>query len=312
MKIFLLLGFISVSVATFSQVNDIPKELSIAKEAFATLKLAGSPDFLAADGDDVWILNIDRVEKLSVKSKTPILSVPIPGSCGALIVGFKSLWVASCNKHAIFKVDKSTGQILAVINCGVSDSNGEIMLAVGDGSLWVLSDSAGALSRINPSSNAIEKTINVAPDSHCAVYEFGSVWITNTSANSVQRIDPKTNHVVATIEVGKTPRFLAAGEHAVWTLNQGDGTVSHIDPHQNKVVATIDAKVPGGGGDIAAGAGHVWVRATGGRLLQTINPASNQVETIYTPVSGSGAVRLADHFVWVTAHDINTIWVLKR
>jgi YVTN family beta-propeller protein len=312
MKVFLLVGFLSMSVALFSQVNDNPKELSITKEAFAALSLPGSPDFLAPDGDDVWILNIDRVEKLSVKSKTPILSIPIPGACGALIVGFNSLWVASCSKHSIFRVDKNNGQILAVINCGVSDVNGEIMLAVGDGSLWVLSDSTGVLSRINLGSNAIEKTLDVAPDSHCAVYEFGSIWITNTSANSVQRIDPKTNRVVATIEVGKMPRFLAAGEHGVWTLNQGDGTVSHIDPQQNKVVATIDARVPGGGGDIAAGAGHVWIRATRGRLLQTIDPISNKVETIYTPVSGSGAVRVADHFVWVTAHDINTIWVLKR
>ena len=115
-----------------------------------------------------------------------------------------------------------------------------------------------------------------------------------------------------TIPVGKTPRFVAAGENGIWTLNQGDGTVSHIDAQLNKVVAVVDTKVPGGGGDIAAGGGHVWVRASRGRLLQTIDPVSDTVENIYTPVSGSGAVRVTDHFVWVTAHDINTIWILKR
>ena len=158
----------------------------------------------------------------------------------------------------------------------------------------------------------IQKTIVILPDSHCAVFDFGAIWITNTSTNSVQRIDPKTNSVVATISVGKTPRFLTAGENGVWTLNQGDGTVSHINPKQNKVVAIIDTKVPGSGGDIATGAGRVWVRASKGRLLQAINPMSNVVETIYTPVSGSGAVRITKHFIWVTAHDINTIWILKR
>jgi YVTN family beta-propeller protein len=312
MRILLLLNFLAFPFLLFSQQNSVPKEVSIDSTAFATLKLPGSPDFLAPDGDDVWILNIDRVEKLSAKQKTPVLSVPVPGACGAMIVGFKSLWVASCGKQAVYRIDKRTGKILSVISCGISDKDGEIMLATGDGSLWVLSDSSGVLTRISAKTNTIQTLIPVLPNSHCAVFDFNSVWITNTKANSVQRIDPKTNKIAATINVGKTPRFLAAGEKGVWTFNQGDGTVSHIDPEQNKVIAIVDTKVPGGGGDIATGAGRVWVRATKGRFLQTINPVANTVETIYTPVSGSGAVRVTKHFIWVTAHDINTIWVLKR
>lgn len=312
MRIFLLLGFLSLPFLLFSQQKHVIKELSIDSNAFTKLLLPGSPDFLAPDGDDVWILNIDRVEKLSVKQKMPILSVPIPGACGAMIVGFKSLWVASCGKRAIYRIDKKTGKILSVISCGISDKDGEIMLAIGDGSLWVLSDSAGVLTRISAKTNKIQKLIPVLPNSHCAVFDFNALWVTNTTANSVQRIDPKTNKIVATIKVGKIPRFLATGENGVWTLNQGDGTVSHIDPGKNKVIATVDTKVPGGGGDIAAGFGSVWVRAKKGRLLQAINPVTNAVEIIYTPVSGSGAVRVTKHFVWVTAHDINKVWVLKR
>jgi YVTN family beta-propeller protein len=312
MRILLVLNFLALPFLLFSQQNSVPKELSIDSTAFATLKLPGSPDFLAPDGDDVWILNIDRVTKLSAKHKKPILNVPIPGACGAMIVGFNSLWVASCGKQAIYRIDNRTGKLLSVIPCGISDKDGEIILAIGDGSLWVLSDSTGVLTRISAKTNKIQTLIAVLPNSHCAVFGYNSVWITNTTANSVQRIDPKTNKIVATISVGKTPRFLASGENGVWTLNQGAGTVSHIDPEQNKVVAIINTKVPGGGGDIATGAGRVWVRATKGRFLQAINPVSNTVETIFTPISGSGAVRVTQHFIWVTAHDINTIWVLKR
>ena len=308
----LLLSFFAAPSFLFSQLAYESKELPISEAAFKTFHLAGSPDFLTADGDGVWILNIDRVEKVPVNNEKPVLTVPIPGACGALIVGFNSLWVASCSQNSIYRIDNKTGKILSVIPCGVSDPNGELMLAIGDGSLWVLSDSLGILTRINPKTNKIQAKIAVLPDSHCAVYGFNAVWITNTGTNSVQKIDPKTNIVEATIAVGKTPRFLAAGENGVWTLNQGDGTVSHIDPRLNKVIAVVDTKVPGSGGDIAAGAGRIWVRATRGRLLQTINPKSDSVENIYTPVSGSGAVRVTDHFVWVTAHDINTIWILKQ
>ena len=155
----------------------------------------------------------------------------------------------------------------------------------------------------------------VAANSFTAAFGFGAVWVTNTGAprttapGSVQRIDPATNQVVATIPVGPVPRFLAAGEGAVWTLNQGDGTVSRINPATNTVAATIAADVPGGGGDIAAGGGRVWVRA-GLVLLQAIDPSTNRVVDRYGPPAGSGAVRVANGFVWVTAHDRQTVWVL--
>ena len=309
----LFLSFFLVSTFTgFSQKENSTTELLITSKVFSEILLKGAPDFLAADGDDVWVINSDRVEKLSVKSKKPILSVSIPDACGALIVGFNSLWVASCKERSVYRVDNKTGKILSKILCGVADLKGEISLAVGDNSLWILSDSAGILTRINPETNTIQAKIAVSANSFCAVYNYNSVWITNTVSNSVQRIDPKTNKIVATITVGKTPRFLAAGENGIWIFNQGNGSVSRIDPITNQVVAIIDTKVPGGGGDIATGAGLVWVRAAKGRLLQTINPWTNAVETIYGPVSGSGAVRVTDHFIWVTAHDINTIWILKR
>ena len=288
----------------------MPAKVSISKVAYKTLKLKGSPDFLAADGDDVWALNNDRIEKLSVASDKPVLTVNVPGACGALVVGYNSVWVASCRERSVYRINIKTGKVLAKIPCGVADPDGEISLAVGSGSLWILSDKAGTLTRISAKINKVETEIKVMPDSYCAVYGFGAVWITNTKNNSVQRIDPKKNEVAATIKVGETPRFLAAGENGIWTLNQEKGTVSHINPKTNKEIAVIDAKVPGTGGDIAAGGGHIWVRAKS-RLLQTINPASNKIETIYTPTAGSGAVRVANHFVWVTAHDIETIWVLK-
>ena len=311
MKVSVLFTFLFLPFLVFSQ-HPAPEELSISKAAFTTKKLKGSPDFLAADGDDVWILNTGRVEKLSVKSKQPVLTVYIPDACGALVVGFNAVWVASCSLQSVYRIDNKTGKIICKIHCGIADRAGEISLAVGDSAVWILSDSAGVLSRINPATNTVVARIAVLPNSYCAVYDYNGVWITNTNANSVQRIDPKKNAVTATIPVGKAPRFLAAGENGIWTFNQSDGTVSHIDPLLNEVISEIDTKVPGTGGDITTGAGRIWVRAKYGRLLQTINPVTNVVETIYNPLAGSGAVKVTNHFIWVTAHDINTIWILKR
>ena len=158
--------------------------------------------------------------------------------------------------------------------------------------------------------------IPVLAHSYCAAFGFDSVWVassadgTREGAGSVQRIDPRTNRVVATIPVGRGPRFLATGEGGVFTLDQGDGTVSRVDPAGNMLAATIAAEVPGTGGDIAVGAGRVWVRATG-TALSIIDPATNQVVARYGPPCGSGAVRANERVVWVTAHDIQTVWVLR-
>jgi YVTN family beta-propeller protein len=172
------------------------------------------------------------------------------------------------------------------------------------------------LSRIDPQTNRVVATIQVASHSFAAAFGFGSVWITNSGepnaqgGGSVQRIDPQTNSVTATIPVGPAPRFLAAGEGAVWTLNQGDGTVTRIDPETGKVAATIPLGVPGPGGDIAAGAGRVWVRADK-VLLSVIDPSTNRVVARFGPPAGSGGVRVGDGIVWVTAHDTNTVWALR-
>ena len=134
--------------------------------------------------------------------------------------------------------------------------------------------------------------------------------MTNTRDGSIQRIDPIKEKVIATLPVGPSPRFLTTGCGAIWTLNQGDGTVSRIDPETNKVVNTITADVAGTGGDIACGAGKIYVRAKT-TLLSVIDPAINMVVARYGPPAGSGAVRVENGRVWVTAHDSNSIWVLR-
>jgi DNA-binding beta-propeller fold protein YncE len=290
----------------------------IADAAAATLTIPGFVDFLAADGSSVWATNRGRVEKLALGSATPIATVAVPSPCGAMEVAFGSLWVANCRDQTLFRIDAGdTPRVVATIATGLADRRGELSVAAGAGSVWLLTDAAGVLSRIDPATNRIVATISVKSNSFAAVFGFGSVWITNTGApksgepGSVQRIDPATNKVLATIAVGPVPRFLAAGEGGVWTLNQGDGTVSRIDPASNTAVATIAAEVPGGGGDIAAGAGRVWVRASR-VLLSAIDPATNRVTERYGPPAGSGAVRVAGNLVWVTAHDTQTVWALKR
>ena len=291
--------------------------VSIEQHALTTLKVPGHADFLVADGEAVWATNRGRIDKLQRDRANPVSSVSVPNPCGAMEKGFGAIWVANCEDRSLYRIDRQTARVAAIIPTGLADPRGELSVAIGAGSVWLLTDQRGILSRIDPQTNRVVAQIQVAPYSYAAAFGFGSVWITNTGQprssgpGAVQRIDPKLNQVVATIPVGPTPRFLAAGEGSVWTLNQGDGTVSRVDPVSNKVVATIAADAPGLGGDIATGAGRVWVRADK-VLLSVIDPATNQITERFGPPAGSGAVRVAGNLVWVTAHDIQTVWVLQR
>jgi YVTN family beta-propeller protein len=288
----------------------LPPLTPIGSRATATLSIPGSADFLAADGDAAWVTNGNQIQKLEHGRTDPVLNATVPRACGGMVTAFNSVWVMSCRELALYRVDRTTGQVITSVKTGAAEPRGELSVAAGAGSLWVLSDSTGVLSRIDPTTNAVTERIPVLSSSFAADFGFGSVWITNTAANSVQRVDPTSNKVVATIPVGPTPRFLAVGEGGVWTLNQGDGTVTRIDPATNRVAATIAVGVPGNGGDIAAGGGRVYVRA-GFVLLSVIDPAMNRVVERFGPTSGSGGVRVAGNRVWVTAHDIKTVWVLE-
>ena len=293
----------------------VPATRLIADHAIATLTIPGYVDFLAADGQDVWATNEDRVEKLRADQPGPVAMIPVPRPCGAMVVAHGSLWVASCRDLAVVRLDLASGTVAAHIRTGLADGDGELSLAAGAGSIWVLSRAAGVLSRIDATTNEVVANIDVLPDSYCAAFDFDAVWITNSrSANgasigSVQRIDSETNEVIATILTGPDPRFLAAGEGGVWTLNWGDGSVTRIDPGTDRVSASFGLGM-GSGGDIATGGGRVWVRGTD-VLLASIDPLANRVDAVYGPPAGSGAVRVAEDLVWVSAHDTNTVWVLR-
>ena len=288
----------------------LPEETDINEAAIATLNIDGYPDFMKADADGVWVTNVDRVEKLKFGSQTPIFRVNIPQPCGVMATAFGSLWVADCKNESVYRVELSTGKVQSIIKTGLADREGELSIAASADAVWLLTKADGELSKIDPISNKVIARVAVLSNSFAVVCEYNALWITNTKDASVQQVDPGTNTVVSTIKVGKEPRFLAAGLNAIWALNQEDGTVNKINPI-TKEVTTIDVDVKGSGGDITTGSKFVYVRAKK-TLLSVIDPQTNKVIKRFGPAAGSGAVSVENGHVWITAHDVNKVWVLKE
>jgi len=75
-------------------------------------------------------------------------------------------------------------------------------------------------------------------------------------------------------------------------------------------VATISVGAgSSSGGDIAVGGGDVWARLSDSLIAQ-IDPATDTVVARYGPPSGSGSVAADEDAVWVSAHDVTTVWRL--
>jgi virginiamycin B lyase len=272
----------------------------------AVFPVPGAPDWIAVD-EAVWVSNKpkDRVMRLDPKTNTVAAAIAVGKEpCSGLAAGFGSLWVPNCGDRTISRVDLKTGAVMATIPTGVGNSEGSI--AAGADSIWMLTDAKGTLARFDPATNKVVAEIYVAPGSYGLTFGEDAVWVTSTDRSTVTRIDPHTNLVVETIAVGKAPRFITTGEGAVWTLNQGDGSVSRIDPKTNKVAATIDVGVPGGGGDIAAGEGSVWVTAFEFPLSR-IDPSTNTVVQQFHG-KGGDAVRVGLGSIWLSNLTAGTVW----
>lgn len=97
------------------------RTVSIDEQAIATITVPGYVDFLAADGQSIWATNRDRVEKFQFDRSSPVETLSIPGPCGAMVVAFESLWVASCKAQSVFRIDLQSGHVSAKISTGLAD-----------------------------------------------------------------------------------------------------------------------------------------------------------------------------------------------
>jgi virginiamycin B lyase len=171
-------------------------------------------------------------------------------------------------------------------------------VAVGDGAVWVATWGAdrSRVVRIDPASNRVLASTAVPGGQAALAVRAGAVWVASSSNNSVSRIDPATNNVAATIAVDRQPSGIAVAAGSVWVASALDDTVSRIDPANNQVVATI--RIPGQGSalSLAAAGGSVWV--SGNRGLSRIDPAGNRVTPVDICcgelAAGAGGLWVAD------------------
>ena len=283
-----------------------PADIPLARlKADATVAVALAPGSIESD-DAVWVPNRVAGTVVRVDAKDNSLGAPIAVGaepCASLVVAFDNVWVPLCG-GSIARADVKTMTVAEPVAIKVADGDGRIATAVG--SVWAITDRKGVLSRIDPDTNKSVAEIYVAAGATAVVFGENALWITSETgpstplrAGRLTRVNPHNNEIVEVIEVGPQPGRVAVGEGGVWTLNRGNGSVSRVDPATNKVVATIPAGAGVTGGEIAAGAGSVWISAPGVPLIR-IDPRTNRAVQRFTG-DGGGAVLVAHGSIWIAA-----------
>ena len=252
----------------------------------------------AASDAGLWTIDgTSGVVQIDVKTNKAATPIAVgAGPCASLEVAFGSVWVPLCGERMIARLDLKTQAVTAKVAVDAASPDGRLASSVG--SLWVLTHRRGVLSRIDPDTNAAVAEVYVAKAPIAVAAGDKALWVTSEETNRLTRIDPYTNETVETIEVGARPGRLAVGEGGVWTLNRGDGSVTRVDPASNKVVATIPIAPAAGAGEIAAGAGSVWISAPGVPIVR-IDPRTNRA--VRFTGDGGGAIVVAHGSLWVAA-----------
>ena len=276
----------------------------------------GTPDWQVITEEAVWVSNAPKntIHRLDPKTNEVAATIEVgKRPCSGLAAGFGSIWVPVCGdrpnvengvKPSLARVDIKTNTVVATLPLAAVNSEGGLVAS--PDAVWMLTDPKGILSRIDPKTNKVTAEIEVAPGSVSCVYGDGAIWVSSPDKSVLTRVDPKTNKATDTIAVGPGPRFLTVGAGSVWTLNQGDGTLSRVDMKTRKLVTNIDLGIPGTGGELAFGDGHVWATVSQVPITK-IDPETNKVVKQWMGAGGD-SLRIGHGSLWLSNLSQGNVW----
>lgn len=288
----------------------LPPTINLGDTNAQAFHIGPSPDFALLVDGFLYVAGAGKgIARIDSNGKVLATWAVPTDTCGALDAGFGAVWTATCGAPGLARIDAMTGK-LTTIDVGGLMPDSEASIGAGEGGVWmIIAGLPRKLVKVDPTSGKVVGSFDIGGGPTGVRVGLGGVWITDPSLSVIHRFDPAAGRVVADIPVGKHPQFFAVGEGAVWTMNQVDGTISRIDPATNTVTATIALGEPVEGGDIAVGGGSLWLRGSRTLIFQ-IEPSVNEVVAVYGPASGSGSVAADQAAVWITAHDVTTVWRL--
>jgi streptogramin lyase len=182
-------------------------------------------------------------------------------------------------------------------------------IAIGAGSVWVANETDRTLTQIDPETNAVQRTVDLAPVGHPTLFAAGeeAVWIAEawTGAEAVKfwRYDPTSGRLAVMPTEPLGIWILRTGSGSVWAGDAPSGDLVRIDPTSGVPTARIDlvSETPFAGTP-ASPDDALWLVGLDATHLVRIDPATNGLRHVdlSSPLQDSAQVVAGEEGLWVT------------
>lgn len=284
---------------TYLPEGDLPKVLELEQVGGRTLAAKPFADFAVGVGSGVWVSGVrPGIVRYDGASGAITARTPIPGEVvQALEATRTEVIVPSLNPSALFRLDATTGAVLARVRLPASPLAEGIVGAIGDTAYVLVEPSAPRIAVVT-GDRVVEEL--EAPDGAVGVRAgHGSLWVPTSNA-TLERYSLEDGTWTSTA-TGPNPRFFDLGFGAAWVMNQGDGSVTRVDAGSGEAEAIPVTGQRIGGGDLTVGAGGVWLRTD--TTVIRIDPGTRRVTHVIDLPPGSGSAAAVPGSLWITNHD---------
>lgn len=227
------------------------------------------------------IPGVSGVLRIDAATKTVTATVPGPNG-GRLVIGAGSLWATDRDGNDVWRIDPSTGAVLAKVPVGSTP----IDITLADGSIWVGNAADGTVSRIDPATNSVVATLHAGAGDPNAVGAApamaaggGALWVGNGIDNKLYKIDTTTNTSTA-FDIGAGSRAnwptmsLSYGLDSVWALADVC-TIVRVDPTSGSVLKRYTVCDPSkvfGTSAVTVAFGSLWFSYPENHVLWRVQP----------------------------------------
>jgi YVTN family beta-propeller protein len=240
----------------------------------------------------------------SVSARVPFRAAPTGGTTG-------DTWLPFGDLGEVWRIDGAAKVVTAKIKTGPFPAK----RVTAFGSVWVTDPEAGTVSRIDPSTNRVVQRIETGSLTLGIGATADAVWVAVGRQGEALKLEPRSGRIVARVRYAppKEESFasLVADDRDVWV--QDRGTVFRIDLATLRVVATVALPGPEGraDGEVALGAGSLWVTNTVDGTVTRIDAATGKVLVRIPVLPAPRGLAFADGAVWVTSFNNGDVAVSR-
>jgi hypothetical protein len=251
-------------------------ELATTSGVTATLRVAGHPDFAAADQSTLWLSTFGpqvkqtvtptgRLMRIDLATGAAQRAVQLPGANNDLVrfgdrvfadPGYAGTSEGFSGPGEVLAVGWQTGRVLARRR----ENIGFGPMTVGGGALWAAKVKPGVLQELNPITLAPVRSPLALTTTRVYGLAWGDgyLWASASDDGNVLRIDPATR-AIARVHVGGFPIGIVLAGGSVWIINNANATVVRLNPSTLREIGRPVRTPSGGAFYLGASDGYVFI-----------------------------------------------------